>query len=307
MVLKEKRVAINNLIVTLPATVHPVDENGKTIDVAALTQTAPVKIQLPADPNTMGVIDGQHRLFAYYVSAKDTPEQDSLRKMQNLLVTGVIYPATADELERERFEASLFLDINSNQTSASSELTQEIKVLIDPFDQLSIAKQVMHRLATTQPLFGHVERYFFEKGKLKTSSIVSYGLSPLVKLSGPDSLFSVFPNANKEKLTHGQSKNTLDDYIEFSSKMIAQFLKAVKENVGDARWTADRKVANRIITVTYVNAFLITLRKMIENGKSLDAVQMKKTLSGIANFDFKAFHSSQYNRMAEKIYEKYFA
>jgi DGQHR domain-containing protein len=308
MVFKEKRVAINNLIVTLPATVHPVDEQtGKTIDVSKLTQTAPVKIQLPADPNSMGVIDGQHRLFAYYVSAKDTPEQDSLRKMQNLLVTGVIYPPTANDLERERFEASLFLDINSNQTSASSELTQEIKVLIDPFDQISIAKQVMERLATTQPLFGYVERYFYEKGKLKTSSIVSYGLSPLVKLSGPDSLFSVFPNANKAKLAKGESKETLNDYIDFSSKTIAQFLKAVKEEVGDARWTADRKVPNRIIAVTYVNAFLITLRRIIENGKSLDPVQLKKSLAGISTFNFKAFHSSQYNRMAEKIYDKHFA
>jgi DGQHR domain-containing protein len=307
MVFKDKRVAINNLIVTLPASVHPVDEDGKTIDVSKLTQTAPVKIQLPADPNTMGVIDGQHRLFAYYVSAKDTPEQDSLRKMQNLLVTGVIYPHSANDLERERFEATLFLDINSNQTSASSELTQEIKVLIDPFDQISIAKQVMERLATTQPLFGHVERYFYEKGKLKTSSIVSYGLSPLVKLSGPDSLFSVFTHADKAKLTKGQSKETLNAYIDFSSNTIAQFLKAVKEDVGAARWTADRKVPNRIIVVTYVNAFLITLRKMIENGKSLDPIKMKKRLVGISAFDFKAFHSSQYNRMAEKIYDKHFA
>jgi hypothetical protein len=227
--------------------------------------------------------------------------------MQNLLVTGVIYPPSADVLERERFEASLFLDINSNQTSASSELTQEIKVLIDPFDQISIAKQVMERLATTQPLFGHVERYFYEKGKLKTSSIVSYGLSPLVKLSGQDSIFSVFPNANKDKLLKGQSKETLNDYVEFASKTIANFLRAVKDDVGDARWTADRKVPNRIIAVTYVNAFLITLRKMIENGKSLDPIDVKKKLAGMSAFDFKAFHSSQYNRMAEKIYDKHFA
>jgi len=307
MVFKEKRVAINNLIVTLPATVHPVDEDGKTIDAGKLTQTAPVKIQLPADPNTMGVIDGQHRLFAYYVSDKDTPEQIALRKMQNLLVTGVIYPATADELEKERFEAGLFLDINSNQTSASSELTQEIKVLIDPFDQISIAKQVMERLATTQPLFGYVERYFYEKGKLKTSSIVSYGLSPLVKLTGSDSLFAIFPNPNKNKLLKGESKETLKEYIDFSAKTIADFLKAVREDVGAARWTADRKVANRIIAVTYVNAFLITLRKIIENGKSLDPAGLKTSLSGISAFNFKAFHSSQYNRMAEKIYDKHFA
>lgn len=307
MVFKEKRVAINNLIVTLPATVHPVDEDtGKTIDVSKLTQTAPVKIQLPADPNTMGVIDGQHRLFAYYVSAKDTPEQDSLRKMQNLLVTGVIYPEETSELEKERFEAGLFLSINSNQTSASSELTQEIKVLVDPFDQISIAKQVMERLASTQPLFGHVERYFFEKGKLKTSSVVSYGLSPLVKLSGTDSLFSIFVHKDKDDLPKGKSKGALTEYIDFCAKTITHFLNAVKADVGPVRWTPDRKIDDRIITVTYINAFLITLRKMIEGGKSLDAALMKSKLAGISSFKFKDFHSSQYNRMAEEIYKTHF-
>ena len=308
MVFKEKRVAINNLIVTLPANVHPVDEEtGKTIDVSKLTQTAPVKIQLPADPNTMGVIDGQHRLFAYYVSAEDTPEQDSLRKMQNLLVTGVIYPEETSELEKERFEAGLFLSINSNQTSASSELTQEIKVLVDPFDQISIAKQVMERLASTQPLFGHVERYFYEKGKLKTSSVVSYGLSPLVKLSGTDSLFSVFSHKDKNELPKGKSKGALAEYVDFCGRTIIHLLNAVKDDVGNARWTPDRKVENRIITVTYINAFLITLRKMIEGGESLDPIEMKKKMAGISTFNFKSFHSSQYNRMAEKIYEKHFA
>jgi DGQHR domain-containing protein len=307
MVFKEKRVAINNLIVTLPSTVHPVEEeSGKTIDVKKLTQTEPVKIQLPADPNTMGVIDGQHRLFAYYVSAKDTPEQDSLRKMQNLLVTGIIYPSDTDELERERFEASLFLSINSNQTSASSELTQEIKVLVDRFDQISIAKQVMAKLADTKPLFGHVERYFYEKGKLKTSSIVSYGLSPLVKLSGDDSLFSVFAHDHKDKLPQKKAANALNDYIDFCARTISHFLLAVKQDVGDSRWTTDRKVGNRILTVTYVNAFLITMRKIIEDGGSLGPIDLKKSLSGISKFDFKKFHSSQYNRMAEEIYKKHF-
>ena len=307
MVFKEKRVAINNLIVTLPATVHPVDEAGNTIDVSTLEQTAPIKIQLPADPNTMGVIDGQHRLFAYYVSKDDTPEQTTLRKLQNLLVTGVIYPANANEAERDRFEASLFLSINSNQTSASSDLTQEIKVLTDPFDEISVAKQVMERLAETQPLFGHVERYFYEKGKLKTSSIVSFGIRLLVRIGSDKSLFSLFKHEKKEQLAKGKSKEVLKEYINFCVTKINHFLKAVKENVEDERWTADRKVKNRILTVVYVNSFLITLRKIVENGGSIEPIVLKNKLRQIGSFKFKAFHSSQYNRMADKIYEKHFS
>lgn len=306
MVFEEKRVAINNLIVTLPPSVHPVDEQGKTVDVSALSQTAPVKIQLPSEPNTMGVIDGQHRLFAYYVSKNDTTEQDSLRKMQNLLVTGVIYPDGVSDLEREKFEASLFFSINTNQTSASSELTQEIQVLINPFDAISIAKQVMHRLAETRPLFGNVERYFYEKGKLKTSSIVSFGLKPLVKLSGTDSLFLIFKHPSKDGLINGTSKEALQAYVDFCTKSISHFLAAVKYNVTDVRWTTDRRVKERLLTVTYVNAFLITMRKIIEDEGCLDATYLKERLSGVSKFNFKAFHSSQYNKMADKIYSKHF-
>jgi DGQHR domain-containing protein len=307
MVFNEKRVAINNLIVTLPATVHPVDAEGKTIDVSMLEQTAPVKIQLPADPNTIGVIDGQHRLFAYYVSERDTPEQTSLRKLQNLLVTGVIYPEAATEAERDRFEASLFLSINSNQTSASSDLTQEIKVLTDPFDEISVAKQVMERLAETQPLFGHVERYFYEKGKLKTSSIVSFGLRLLVRIGSDKSLFSLFESDNKHLLINGKSKEALKAYVDFSAAKINHFLKAVRENVGEDRWTPDRKIKNRILTVVYVNSFLITLRKIVETGGSIEPMHLKKKLQSIGSFNFKAFHSSQYNRMAEKIFKDFFS
>lgn len=306
MIFKEKRVAVNNLIATLPGTVHPVDEKGNTIDVAKLDRTKPVRIQLPDEPNTLGVIDGQHRLFAYYVSKNDTVAEDALRKLQNLLVTGIIYPADIDDLERERFEAELFLSINSNQTSASSELTQEIKVLIDPFDPVSIAKQVMERLSDEEPLFGHVERYFYEKGKLKTSSIVSFGLRPLVKLDGGDSLVNLFQHADKAKLLSKTSKVVLREYIAFCSNKVAHFLKAVKHDVPDARWTSDRKVKDRVLVVTYINAFLITMRKLIEDGDKLDPVLLKTKLTGISKFPFKDYHSSQYNRMADKIFEKFF-
>lgn len=108
MVFVEKRVAINNLIATLPAHVHPVDDKGVTIDPKDLTETSPIRISLPADANTMGIIDGQHRLFAYYRSKSDTPEIESLRRMQNLLVTGIIYPSDINDVEKDRFEAEFF-------------------------------------------------------------------------------------------------------------------------------------------------------------------------------------------------------
>lgn len=306
MVFEDKRVAINNLIATLPANVHPVDEKGVTIDPKDLTQTAPIKISLPADANSMGIIDGQHRLFAYYRSKLDTPEIETLRRMQNLLVTGIIYPEDINDVDKDRFEAELFLSINSNQTSASSDLIQEIEVLLDPFAPISIAKQVMERLAETGPLAGHVERYFFDKGKLKTTSIVSFGLGPLVKLSGRDSLFNKFTHAGKDRIAKGTSKAALNEYIEFCANRIIELLNAVRTNVDPNRWTTDKKVEDRILAVTYVNSFLIVLRKLVASGKSIKFASLKKNLEGIEDFDFGKFHSSQYNRMADEIFDEHF-
>ena len=44
---KQKRVFVNNIIVTLPPDVKPLSSNLQTIDASTLTDTAPVVIKLP--------------------------------------------------------------------------------------------------------------------------------------------------------------------------------------------------------------------------------------------------------------------
>lgn len=299
------QVAVNNIIATLPSDVLPVGADNHTIKMSALTETKPVKITLPLRPNTVGLIDGQHRLFSYYRTRDDDQAIAKLRNQQNLLVTGIIYPPDLDDAEAERFEASLFLTINSNQSSAPPELRQEIEVLLNPFSLLAISKQVMERLASSGPLVGYVERYFYDKGKLKTSSIVSFGLGPLLKLMGTDSLYSVFKHDDKKALLTG-SDAVLKDYLQFCTSAINMFLSAVRANVRQERWTTDGSVKDRLLTVTFVNSFLITMRKLIEAGQPLDFESLRKALSGFDTFDTGPFSSSQYSRMAEKIANDYF-
>lgn len=305
--LREKgQVAVNNVIATLPHDVKPVGPDGHTIDVATLKRTAPVKISLPLRPNSIGLIDGQHRLFAYYRSEKDDPRIALLRDQQNLLVTGIIYPQNMAEAEAERFEASLFLSINSNQSSAPPELRQEIEVLLNPFSPTAISKQVMGGIASEGPLSEHVERYFYDKGKLKTSSIVSFGLGPLLKLSGDDSIFSVFSHPEKDGIAKGTSTAALTAYLRQAISTINIFLSAVRFNVRKDRWTSDRNIPDRLLTVTYVNSFLITLRMLLQTGKPTDFETLSRNLAGFDIFDTKPFSSSQYNRMAEAIFDKHF-
>ncbi|WP_342361274.1 hypothetical protein [Terrarubrum flagellatum] len=302
----EKRVFVNNLIATLPNDAHPVDQSGKTIDITKLTNTSKVTIRLPSCTNSVGLIDGQHRLYSYYESRNDDLRIATLRHQQNLLVTGIIYPPQITQSEKDRFEADLFLSINANQTNASTALKQDIEVVLRPFSPTAIGREIMRRLAGSSPLAGHVETYFFDKGKLKTSSIVSYGLGPLIKLGGEDSLFRIFKHPEKDNIASGGSEAGLEAYLQFATSTINAFLGAVKDNVDQSRWTSDRAVNDRLLTVTYVNSFLIVLRLLIQARQKIRHDSLKESLKGLNSFNFKSYRSSQYGRMAEKIFEKYF-
>lgn len=302
----QKRVFINNIIVTLPPEVRPVDEDLRTVDSSTLTKTAAVKIKLPNKPNSIGIIDGQHRVFAYHETLNDDPQIALLRTQQNLLVTGIIYPEGLPSVEREKFEARLFLEINSNQTNAKSQLKQAIGVVLDPYSVESIATRVLTGLAKTGPLAGIVEQYFFDTNKLKTSSIVAYGLRPLVKTGGVDSLFSKWEHPERDEVANGRNDAALAEYIKFCVSHINAVLVAVKNNLSPGRWTTDRKVERRVLATTYVNSFLITIRMLIEKGHDLDPKKLERSFAGIDDFDFGAYHSSQYKRMAARIVETHF-
>ncbi len=303
---KQKRVFINNVIVTLPPEVKPLDKNLETVDSSTLTQTAAVTIKLPDRPNSIGIIDGQHRVFAYHETANDDSQIALLRVQQNLLVTGIIYPPKLSVTEREKFEARLFLEINSTQTNAKSQLKQAIGLVLEPFGIESIAARILSQLARKGPLQGVIGQYFFDTDKLKTSSIVSYGLKPLVKTNGSDSLFSIWIHDAKEDVAQGRNDDALADYVAFCVLTINKVLVAIKKNLSSGRWTTDKKTEKRVLSTTYVNSFLITIRLLIETQESLSESDLDKAFAGIDAFDFSAYRSSQYKRMAEKIVETHF-
>ncbi|MEO9966480.1 MAG: DGQHR domain-containing protein [Alphaproteobacteria bacterium] len=302
-----KRVFVNNIIATLPYDTKIVNEKQETVDPATITKTQPVTIQLPRRSNSVGLIDGQHRTYSYYEAVNDDAEIAKLRVKQNLLVTGIIYPKGISDAEKEKFEARLFLEINSTQTNAKSNLKQAIGLVLEPFSAESIATRVIGELDRgSGPLNGRVERYWFDKNKLKTTSIVSYGLKPLVKTSGDDSLFHLWDDAQKEKMVETEDSTALTKYVEFCVQEINKLLIAVKMTSKPGSWTTDKNVEGRMLTTTNINAILICLRLLIENGKTAEVDDYKASLSDLKFFKFKDYHSSQYNRMAEAIYQKYF-
>lgn len=303
---KERRVFINNIIVTLPPDVKPIGKDGATLDAKALVDTAPVSIKLPDRPNSVGLIDGQHRVFAYHESVSDDAEIAQLRIQQNLLVTGIIYPNDIAEPDRQKFEAKLFLEINSTQTSAKSTLKQAIGIVLDPYSGESIAARTLAGMAKEGPLSGFIQQYFYDTEKLKTTSIVSYGLKPLVKTSGSDSIFSIWVDANKDKVVSESDLTLLESYVNFCIDTTNTFLRSVRRNLDKSRWTTAAKVPGRVLATTYINSFLITLRLLIERGEDLSEDVVRAKLAGLNEFDFSVYHSSQYARMAEKIVATHF-
>src|SRR6185436_1333639 len=62
----ENHVYVNNIIVGLPADVQITDPAGARIALEGLTRVVVVKVILPAKFNSIGLIDGQHRVYSYH-------------------------------------------------------------------------------------------------------------------------------------------------------------------------------------------------------------------------------------------------
>jgi DGQHR domain-containing protein len=302
----ENRVFINNIIVTLPDNTKLSNSDGKPIQSLHLTKTEPAIIELPKEYNSVGLIDGQHRVFSYYEGGQYENEISILRKQQNLLVTGIVYPSQLSSADKTQFEAKLFLEINSTQTNPRPDLKQIVESILRPFSPESIARKVVNRLNTSGALAGQFEVYFFDNNKFKTASVVSYGVRQITKLQGNDSLYKAWKNPQKSELEIGANENLLSEYVAFCASEISKFISAVKANVPSERWTRDIKVKNRMLTTTHVNGFIVCLRKIIEHDRLHTFEYYRDKLLEVQSFSFSSYRSSHYGAMGEAMYKRYF-
>lgn len=320
---EKKRVFINNIISTISEskiTLYDsnkneleVDDDGQFVN-SSKSKVTPAQIEIVDECNIIGLIDGQHRTYAYH-EGDDSYESaiKPLRRKQNLLVTGIIFPKNENKEARLKFEANLFLEINATQTNVRSKLKQEIELMINRFSNVAIGKRILIKLNESGPFENLIEQYSFERGKLKTASIVSFGLKPLIKLDdekSTDSLFYIWENSGKAKL---KSKDTeefglLNDYIIFCTDKIRDLFIAVKKNLNQDQWTLySPKTPNGLLNVTFFNGFLNLIRLLIQNRKLESPSEYSEKLKDISKFKFKGYTSSQYRKMGEDLYEKYFS
>lgn len=320
----EGRVFVNNIITTISENDIKmyndenrreeivIDENGNFVGDNKRTNVTPAYVEILNKCNIIGIIDGQHRTFAYH-EGDDTYESSikKLRKIQNLLVTGIIFPKTESQENRLKFEAGLFLEINSNQKKVGQLIQQEIQMQIMPFSNIAVGKRILNMLNDHGSLANMIELYSYEKGKIKTASIVSFGLKPLIKFdqNKNDSFYSIWDNENKTYLLDKNCQNytLLDDYIKFCVKGINEVLSAFKSCIKKQEWKPYcAKTSSGVLTVTFINGVLNLTRLLIENNLMHGLDFYREKLKTIDEFNIKQYKSSQYRRMGEDIYNKYF-
>lgn len=313
---EQSRVFVNNIIVTLSSKhikLYDKDKNLLTVDSSgcikeADTKAQPALIEIENKPNIIGIIDGQHRSYAYH-EGDDVYEEtiQKLRTIQNLLVTGILYPENITTEARLRFEAKLFLEINATQQGASSSLKQTIENILNPNSSTAIAKHIITKLNESGPLLDKFEEHWYESDKIKTASIISFGLKPLIKFSGSDSLFKLWNNSQKEKLLEKEfNDQLLNEYKEFCVNEIRNLLIGFSANITKENWAISRKNSTAILSVTTINGLTNCLRFLIENNKTGDSNYYRKCFEKISGFNFKSFKSSQYRKMGESIYKECF-
>ena len=320
----EQRVFINNIIATVSENdiklyadqnkrqEISIDEDGKFVNGSNHTNITPAFIDIQNKCNIIGIVDGQHRTYAYH-EGDDIYETyiSHLRKIQNLLVTGIIFPKNESKENRLKFEANLFLEINSNQKKVGQLIQQEIQMQTMPFSTIAIGKCILNILNEHGPLANFIEMYTYEKGKIKTASIVSFGLKPLIKIdeSKTDTFYRIWNKENKENLLELKSQDyvLLNDYKKFCANKISEVLSAFKACLDSTMWQPyNAKTSTGILTVTFINGVLNLIRLLIENDKLADVDTYRKHLTKINTFDLKQYKSSQYRRMGENLYKVFF-
>lgn len=307
-----KRVFVNNIIVTLPSeTKLNNPENENNLGETELTKVKQVAVQLPDKFNAVGIIDGQHRVLCYHEGTDSYEGKiEKLRSKQNLLVTGIIYPKNMPEGEKNKFEARLFLEINDTQARAKSALKQSIELILRPKSTLAISKAIVEKLSRSGALKDMLQVHQFDDTtKIKTSSIVSYGLKPLVKFDGSDTLFNIWKHPSKESLKSANDDepplDVLREYVEFCAKEINCLLLAAKMEYGQNEWVPVTKEGG-LLSPTTVNGFIVCLRLLVENGLTSSQTTYQQKLQGINKFKFGGYKSSHWKALGQKLFDNYF-
>lgn len=300
----------NNIIVALPDNVSFMDEGGKykTIDEIGELE-GNCKLLLPKEMNSICVIDGQHRIFAHYESGTTSKQEakiSELRKQLHLLVTGLVFPKDMPAEERAAIQSEIFLDINSNAKPVPPNVLLQIKRIMNPIGDESIAQFVIEKLNKHGIFQNQLQLSALDNGKIKTASIVKFALRYLVTVKSTSEKPSLFTywDGDKDALLSADAK-AIESYVEFCSATLRSYFGAIKKNL-PTEWN---DANSKLLSVISINGFIIALTRQLTINGVQDFDFYDQCFNGWS-FDFSKevfpYTSSQYRKFSTRILQEVF-
>lgn len=289
------KVFINNIVVTLPPEAILADSTGKVLDITTMKNKASVKLSLPLELGTVGIVDGQHRILSYYEGADPFDQTISgLRKRQNLLVTGIIFPANYTAEMRVKFEAEIFLGINNNQSPVHTQLRQDLETIINPETPLAIARSIVSRLSKDGALAGMLQMSQFDPSdKISSGSLGPYVVKPLIRKNSV--LYKTWDATGARDLSNADDRA---EYVDYCVRELKRLLAGASAHL-KGKW---KSVPNGgVLSTTAVGGLLLLLDRLIKAGKTPSSIDYKTVLKNITNFDFSAYTGSSWGKLSRDI------
>ena len=310
-IVKKESSFFNNIIVALPGNAVVMDSNNLThsiFDHSSGRQDTGLYLSLPSEYNTLGIIDGQHRVYAYHEGGDHDDTVSRLRRDRHLLVTGVMFPNSMDDEERLKLQSQIFLDINQNAKPISPDLLIYIQKLQDPLADTSIAQDVLEYMNDYGVFRNRLQRTTLNSHGIKTASIVKFALKYVVSIGDTNNKKSLIAywNGDKESLKRNDHA-ARDEYIAFCAKWLNLFFAGVKEAWKD-HWSNDNSTT-LLPSVVTINGCLIAYRHQLPSNGLKDSSFFKtkfaKWSKGFSKDSFE-FRSSQYGRFAKELLKTVF-
>lgn len=255
----------NNVIVALPDGVQFEDENGLIKPIDDIQDFQNCKLIVPAEMNSICIIDGQHRIFAHHEAPSNDKYEsriEPLRKQLHLLVTGLIFPTQMKTLERNKIQSEIFLDINDNTKKVAANVLTHIEMIKDPFSDIGLARRVLEKLNKKGVFLNRFELSALDENKIKVASIIKYALRYLVTITPSDNRLSLIDywDGDKKALLAKDDEDVLNEYIDFCARIMGIYFGAIKAAY-KREWDDPE---SKILSIVSINGFIIALNRTLK-------------------------------------------
>ena len=299
----------NNIVVALPDSATILDAQNQTHSIFDLdSQNTVLRLSLPYEYNSICLIDGQHRVYAYHEGGSHEDAVAPLRRDRHLLVTGVMFPPTMEDGEKLKLQSQIFLDINKNAKPISANLLLYIQKLQNPLADTSIAQDVLESMNEHGVFKDQFQKSTLNSHGIKTASIIKFAMRYVVGIedeNNKESLIYYWPgNKNALKRNNIEARN---DYISFCVEWLNKFFSGVKQ-AWHEHWNTDNSTT-LLPSVVTINGCLIAYRRQLKrNGLKNTPFFATKFSQWTHDFEKETFgyRSSQYGRFAKDLLKTVF-